>query len=317
MVRVIMAAYNAGPYINQAISSLLTQTFTDFELFIVDDASTDDTLIQIEAIVDERVHLIKLEKNAGVSAARNHALKECKAPYIAIMDADDISEPTRLEKQVQYMEAHPELVGLGSWVYLMAPNGKRVYLDKSPPTSTEQVMVDLFEFGGGGFPNTQLMRTEAIKKVGGYREVFPSSEDLDLLLRLTQFGKLSNLGEGLYSYRLNPNGITFSDRAKREHYAQQALGLWRERQTRGLDALDDGGTLKDAPISQSNSTNIPKESLNKSLSYFYRKGAQEKIISGEKWHGMLSLIYAIIHQPIERKNWVLVVKVILGKRVDE
>ena len=173
-------------------------------------------------------------------------------------------------------------------------------------------MSALFEVGGGVFPGTMLMRASALQNIGGYREVFPSSEDLDLLLRMTKFGVLANLPEALYSYRLNPNGITFSGKERREYYAQQALNLWRERQTRGRDNLDDGGILTDLPIVQG-TEGESKYTLNQVLSYFYRQDAQQKIKSGQKWRGLVSLFHAFIHQPMERKNWVSFTKTLLGK----
>jgi len=313
-VSIIMAAYNAQSFVHQAITSLLEQTLTDFELIVVDDASTDATVSQIEVIQDDRIKLIKLKSNGGVSVARNRALLECTAPYVAIMDADDISSPDRLEKQINYLNVHSEVVAVGSWLYLMSPSGKQIHMDRSPPTSAIQVMADLFEFGGGVFPGTVIMRTDAVQKIGGYREVFPSSEDLDLLLRMTQFGTVANIPEALYGYRLNPNGITFSSKARRDHYAQQALALWRERQSRGSDSLDDGSTLTDLSVSQG-SGGESKYDLKQVLSYFYRQDALQKIKSGHKWDGIVSLAYAFFHQPTERKNWVFFVKVILRKDI--
>jgi len=311
VVSVIMAAYNAEPYIAKAIGSILQQTLTDFELLVVDDGSTDGTVELVEGIDDDRLRLIKLSNNRGVSAARNHALNECTAPYVAIMDADDISDPMRLEKQVNYLMNNPGVIAVGSWLYLLSPKGKSVYLDCSPPVESSCVMDKLYASGGGVFPGTTVMRTDIMRKVGFYRSAFPSSEDLDLLLRMSQYGVLANIPEALYSYRLNPSGITFSGKSKRDYYGQLALELWQERKEKGFDRLDTGEELPKYSQPE-NETDERGYSLNQVLAYFYWCNARDKLKVGERFQALQNICYAIRYQPFKKKNWISFVKLIIG-----
>lgn len=313
-VDIIMAAYNAEHFIIEAINSLLKQTLTDFKLFVIDDASTDATVLSVNEIQDDRVSVIKMGINKGVSAARNRALEECTAPFIAIMDADDISQPTRLEKQVKYLIDNQDVVAVGSWLYLLSPRGKSVYFDRSPPSEISQVMEELFSTGGGIYPGTAVMRADIVQKVGGYRKGFPSSEDLDLLLRMTQYGLLANLPECLYGYRLNPNGLTFSSKLRRDHYSRLALELWQERKERGIDRLDEGEELADLSVSMQLESQ-KDYSLNQVLSYFYKQDANDKIQNGKWLLACISVIYCLWYQPFYRKNWISVIKLLIGKGI--
>ena len=113
-VSVVMPVYNTKEeYLREAIESVLNQTVSDFELLIVDDASTKDVGSIIDSYVDERVHYYRLAKNEGAAGARNYALSKATGEYIALMDSDDVSYPTRFEKQVAYFREHPEVGCLG------------------------------------------------------------------------------------------------------------------------------------------------------------------------------------------------------------
>ena len=111
-----MPAYNAEKYINEAIDSILAQTFTDFEFIIIDDGSTDSTCAIVESYSDSRIRFFKNEHNLGVAATLNRGLDLARGEYIARMDADDISLPTRFEKQAAYMDSHPDVVVCGTGV---------------------------------------------------------------------------------------------------------------------------------------------------------------------------------------------------------
>lgn len=114
VVSVLMPTYNAEKYLKEAIDSILNQTFTDFEFLIIDDNSKDKTKKIIGKYNDKRIKLIKGPQK-GLAAALNCGIKKAQGKYIARMDADDISLPARFEKQVNYLEAHPEITVLGTW----------------------------------------------------------------------------------------------------------------------------------------------------------------------------------------------------------
>jgi len=150
-----------------------------------------------------------------------------------------------------------------------------------------------------------------MRKVGFYRTAFPSSEDLDLLLRMSQYGVVSNMPEALYSYRLNPSGITFSGKSKRDHYGQLALELWQERQEKGFDRLDAGEALPEYSQPES-ASDEGGYSLKQVLAYFYRCNARDKLEVGERFKAFVSMCYSIRHQPFKKKNWISFVKLIIG-----
>ncbi len=110
LISVIMSVYNEQEYIEDAVKSVLDQTESDFELIIIDDCSTDDTVRIIEGLNDDRIILVRNEENRGLTKNLNRALEMAKGEYIARMDGDDISEPTRFEKQVSYLKAHPDIM---------------------------------------------------------------------------------------------------------------------------------------------------------------------------------------------------------------
>ena len=104
---VIMPLYNKAPYVRKAVESIVGQSFTDWELIIVDDCSTDSSTAVVEQITDPRIRIVRLEKNGGVSAARNRGVAESAATYICFLDADDWWEPTFLEEMAGLVERHP------------------------------------------------------------------------------------------------------------------------------------------------------------------------------------------------------------------
>ena len=122
-VSVILPAYNAEAYLKEAIDSILNQTFPDFQLIVINDCSTDGTEEIIRQYADPRLVPVKNEKNLGIAATLNRGLSLAQGDYIARMDADDISLPHRLERQVAYLDAHPDIAVLGTNVETFDENG--------------------------------------------------------------------------------------------------------------------------------------------------------------------------------------------------
>ena len=296
-ISVIMATFNAEKYIYNAIKSILNQNFINFELIIVDDGSTDNTVSVIEKFFDKRIILIKNKLNYGVSISRNSAIHHSNSPFIAVMDSDDISYPNRLFEQILFMSTNKDCVAVGSWVTLLTPNGINLYNDDSPPTDQDTIINALEKNGGGIFPNTAMMRTDAVRRIGGYRSHFESSEDLDLLLRLSEHGTIANIGDFLYGYRLNPNGLTFTGKEKRDFFAQQALKLWKERKKTGSDSLDTEG--EKFPIYDNDHTKCKSNgyNVNSVISYFYWKSANDCIKKKNYCKAINFFIKSIIYDP--------------------
>ena len=203
-VSVIMPAYNAKRYVEQTIRSVLAQTFGDFEFIIVDDGSTDGTLPILQRFAAEDARIVVISRpNTGIVGALNDGIAKARGEFLARMDADDISLPTRFERQLAYLREHPECVGLGTFVETIDPYGS--VLDRLVH-KTEHDAIDKELMTGRGFAivhPTIMMRADAVRRVGGYRKPWQHSEDLDLFLRLAEIGTLHNLPEYLLQYRMH------------------------------------------------------------------------------------------------------------------
>jgi glycosyltransferase involved in cell wall biosynthesis len=202
-VSVILAAYNAQRYLASAVDSVLNQTFSDFELILIDDGSNKDNTPQIVADYarkDPRVVAIS-RANKGLTPTLNEGIARAKGEYLARMDADDLCMPTRFEKQVAYLDAHPECVCLGSRVVLIDPYSSPIK-ETDHKLTHEQIDAGLLKGVGWSIVHpAAMMRADAVRNVGGYREQFKTSQDLDLFLRLSEVGRLANLAEPLVQYR--------------------------------------------------------------------------------------------------------------------
>ena len=161
-VSVLMPVFNGMPYLGEAIDSILNQTFTNFEFIIVDDCSTDDTVKFIESYQDPRIRLFHNQKNLGQTSTLNEGLKCVKAPFVARIDADDVSYPDRLEKQVRFLEeSGQEMVLVGSDMEVIDAEGKFVkYLDR--PSDDGDLRFCLL-FGSPISGGTMMIRTDLLR----------------------------------------------------------------------------------------------------------------------------------------------------------
>lgn len=204
-----MTVYNSARFVGEAVESILKQTFGDFELILVDDGSRDDSLSILRRYEksDPRVKVLT-RPNGGCWIASNDGLAASRANLIARMDADDISLPTRLEKEVAFLDGHPEVVCVGSHVLLVDADGDPLREMPDPPRTTH-AQIDGGHLTGGGqvmYHPSVLIRRTALEKIGLYRE-WPAALDLDLFLRLAEVGELANLPEVLLHYRQHMGSI--------------------------------------------------------------------------------------------------------------
>ena len=215
-ISVIMTAYNSERYLSFAIESILTQTFRDFEFIIVNDGSTDSSLeiIQRFQTQDPRIRIID-QTNQGITKSLNNAINLVQGKYIARMDADDISMPTRLEKQYQFMETHPEIAVCGSRALIIDEDGDAIRNDRVVCTHENIEKRHLLGKCSLKHPSV-IIRTDILRKVNGYNEDLPYAQDFDLWLRIGEIGKLENLREPLIKYRRCSDSI--SSRKKREQW---------------------------------------------------------------------------------------------------
>jgi glycosyltransferase involved in cell wall biosynthesis len=208
-VAVVMPAYNAERYVGAAVESILGQTLGDFTFIIVNDGSKDGTADVLASFRDPRLKVLSQANsgicsalNAGLAAARAGGLKP--ADLIARMDADDISEPERLARQVEYMQKHQECVLLGTGVNMLCPAGLAIYR-KFVPEDHETIARALWSGDSQSVIHpTVVMRSGPLEEIGGYQPKYCLAEDLDLYLRLLRHGRVANLPEPLLGYRQHP-----------------------------------------------------------------------------------------------------------------
>lgn len=205
LVSVIFSVYNGAPYLKEAVASVLNQTFDNFEFIIVDDGSTDATAQILDTFTDNRIIRLRNEKNLGLVQSLNNALALAQGEFIARMDADDISHPDRFQKQLFYLEQHPEIGVLGSAMIQVDEHGQPIST-LMPPLKHEAVLWHTL-FGCAIFHATVMMRRKELADVGGYDINFLHSEDLDLWSRLFGKTKFANLPEVLYTRRLHRKSV--------------------------------------------------------------------------------------------------------------
>jgi glycosyltransferase involved in cell wall biosynthesis len=209
-VSVVMPAYNAEKYIAAAIESVLSQTFKDFELLVVDDGSTDRTqpIIDQYRRADERVVLLKNDQNLRLAKTLNRGIEAARGKYVARMDADDISLPERLEKQIDFLEKNSEVSIVGGTMEVVdeagGKRGERRYWE-----SDEEIRKRIFLFSPFCHPAI-MIRKAVLEKSGLYDPDYNPAEDYEFYLRVGIHSKFANLADPLIKYRVISGSMTTS-----------------------------------------------------------------------------------------------------------
>jgi len=204
-----MSVYNGERFLAEAIESILAQSMPDFEFLILNDGSTDNSKAIIDGYTgkDGRIRPIHRE-NKGLIASLNQLVEEASTPLIARMDADDISVPTRFEKQLNFLSVHPDHGVLGSWCADIDEQGHRIFLNIGDQPITHEEIVETIQDRSCLCHPSVMMSRNLVQSVGGYHAAFKHCEDYDLWLRLLPKTKMANLPERLINYRISPGQIT-------------------------------------------------------------------------------------------------------------
>ena len=199
-VSVVMPVYNAANFIGAAISSILAQSFRDLELIVIDDCSTDETLNVVRKFEDPRMRVIKNGSNMGRAASDNAAMPNVRGKYVAKMDADDISLPRRIQKQVEFLDKNKDIDVVGSW---MQNFGSSTYLNKYPSDPDLARCWSVFTLPVGN-PSVML-RTRLFTERGfTYNPHLRQSEDFEFFSRYAQLMTVASIPEPLVLYRTYP-----------------------------------------------------------------------------------------------------------------
>ncbi len=219
-ITVAMSVYNGERFLAEAIDSVLAQTFTDFELLILDDGSTDRTagIIRAYAAQDPRVRPI-IRENRGLVASLNELLAEARAPLVARMDADDVCLPQRFARQIAFLNVRPDHGVVGCWCDDIDQNGQPYPLSAPPHPDSHEGFLEAIEHGWPLLAHPAVMyRRDLVLSVGGYHAAFKHCEDLDLWLRLATRTRIANIPERLIRYR------HYAEQVSSRHATQQQIG---------------------------------------------------------------------------------------------
>jgi glycosyltransferase involved in cell wall biosynthesis len=233
LISVLMTAYNAAEFLTEAIESVLQQTERDFELVIVDDASTDDTVPIIEryAARDRRVRLLRPGRLGRVRALRT-GLEACRGRLVAILDADDISLRDRLRAQAEFLRVHPEIVLVGSGCELIDRDGRSIG-SSTYPTSNALLQWSL-EHVMPFFPHSSAMvRRDVLLRSGAYGPRCVRAMDWDMFLRVSERGRLASLPRTLVKIRKHEGGISNDQRGRLQPIMAVSATIGHLRRMRG------------------------------------------------------------------------------------
>jgi glycosyltransferase involved in cell wall biosynthesis len=217
-VTVLMPVYNTAAYLREAVESILNQTYRDFELLVINDGSTDESPALLESFSDPRIRIVHNPVNSGLIATLNRGMELAQGKYIVRMDSDDISLPERVEKQVQYMESHPETGISGTWARIMGTDRMIRYEEPDAAIRIRHLyQIHLIH------PSV-IMRKELIERHSlRFDESFKHAEDFDFFTRASAHMKLANLPLPLLLYRQHAGSVSFQHREIQEQNTRKVL----------------------------------------------------------------------------------------------
>ncbi|NNV07975.1 glycosyltransferase [Geobacillus sp. MMMUD3] len=214
IVSVVMPVYNALPWINESINSILNQTFENFELIIIDDGSVDGTREFLKNINDSRIVRYFFSENRGIVSALNKGISLAKGKYIARMDSDDISSPIRLEQQVEFLEENPSC-------HLVATNIESFTHESTIPKEeleryqkwynnahTHEEICLTLPIGNCLCHPSVMFRKDSFYKIGGYKSEFKLAEDYEFFIRMSKYGRLFKIRKPLLKYRIHSKQLS-------------------------------------------------------------------------------------------------------------
>ena len=236
-VSVVMSVYNGEEYLEEAIKSILAQTFHDFEFIIMDDGSTDATIdiLHKYETIDDRIRVYH-QANSGLTASLNNGCQIAQGKYIARLDHDDVSVSARLERQVEFLERNPSVALVGTAFVLTGPTGLPVRTVHFP--SEDHQIKELLLSYNCICHSTVMMRKDALQSLGGYRTAALYAEDYDLWIRMTERYALANLLEMMVYRRVHPTQVSLTNIEQQVISVVGVQAAARERRETGCDPID-------------------------------------------------------------------------------
>lgn len=207
MVSLVMKVYNGEKYLREAVDSILSQTYQDFELIIIDDGSSDNSAEIVHSYVDKRIRFLQNEKNLGLCETQNRVIAAAEGKYIAVMDCDDISYPTRFEKQVAYLEQHPEVMMCGTFRNDIIEGNEIPF--QEPEWLSDSTLRFSLVFGNFFFTHSSIMfRAKEYRENGLQYGPAKIAEDYQVIIEMAKRYPVAILPERLIAYRIYPQSTS-------------------------------------------------------------------------------------------------------------
>lgn len=217
-ISVVLPVYNAEKFISKSLSSILEQTYKNFELLVINDGSVDKTEQIVKNVKDKRIKIVKNEQNLGVTKSLNIGLKMSKGEYIARCDGDDVNNLNRFKTQIEFLDKNKDYVLVGSNFEIIDEKGKKIGQTILPETD-EEIRKKIMIRNPISHPSV-MYRRKVVLKIGGYRQIFNGAEDYDLWFRLLKVGRVYNLKEKLIKRRWHSDVVT-----KKAHFMIEMKAL--------------------------------------------------------------------------------------------
>ena len=208
LVSILIPTYNSVDFVEDTVRSIMNQTYTNIEIVIVDDSSTDGTMKILEKLSkeDKRIKLLQNKKNLGITDNMNNGIHKCNGKYIAILDGDDWAYPYRIEEQVKLMEKDEEVVLCAGYMDICDEN-LNVKTTRTYPLKDKEIRRAMVKYDPISHPSS-MWRRDALLKTDLYSKNFPVCRDYDLIVRISEFGKYKNIPKSLIKYRVRKESET-------------------------------------------------------------------------------------------------------------
>ncbi len=227
LVTVLMPVHNGERFLAEAIESILSQTFQDFEFLILNDGSTDSSRSIVAGFNDARIRLLDNDHNVGVTRTLNRGIREARGHYLARMDADDLSMPGRLDAQVAHLESHPDCAVVVTFARVIDADSRPIGNARVDLSAGE--LERELQFHNRIIHGAVMMRTDVVRGLGGYDETMARAQDYDLWLRISDEHAIHTLPEFLYRWRDHDRSISSVHTEEQDRFAAQARDAARRR----------------------------------------------------------------------------------------
>lgn len=307
LVSVLMPAYNAEVTVVEAMQSILWQTYPHFEFIIINDGSTDATRERILSVSDARIRYYENEVNQGLVYTLNRGIDLCRGKYIARMDADDISLPTRFEKQVKVMEDNANIIVCGTDIsYFGDPErvkrSRPGYICFSSPDIFRQILIVITGFA---HPTVMIRKSTLDKYCLRYDSNYPCAEDYKFWMDLVSYGDFYNIPEILLKYRLSSTQISRPGNVRQMESTSKSRWLFLQRYLNDetIASLKKGINVDKIKRVRKESSNIYiRQALYASIPKFGLKDWLYYILSGDAFRLKLSFSHRLLMKQFRLKN---------------